>query len=249
MLRTLVMAACLLVASACGESPTEPASEPTSQPLATTVPGAALAADYAAAVAMLPDDPSRWSDLALDARGVVVVDPHPGSAAEVVATLETLQGPVEMIIALGNREDRFPTYSDSQGMVAGASAWAASAWAGTDARSACRLLVSDAVRLFSLGQEEESAQRLAACLGMVRQLSASDEVCALVGVAIFGLTQDRALAMINGVSGRRMGPEARSIVLRSLDRLDRNAPFGPLETTQSEQFMSRYRSLQSALNR
>ena len=235
-LRTLAVAAFLLAASACGESPSEPASEPTSQPLATTVPGAALAADYAAAVAMLPDDRTMYCDLGLDARGVAVeTEVNDRSVAEIVATLETLQGPIETIIALGNREDRFPPCSDSS--------------TDRDARMACRLLASDAVRLFSLGQEEESAQRLAACLGIVRQLSASDEVCALAGVMSFDLTRQRTLAMINGVSGRRMGPEARSIVLRSFDRLDRNAPFGPFETTQSEQFMSRYRSLQSALNR
>lgn len=254
-LRTLAVAAFLLAASACGESPTEPSSDPLSQPSASASPGEALAAGYAAAIAMLPpvdvETGSSWSGLTLDARGVGTRKSDTDrSVAEIFATLETLQGPVEAILALGDREDRFPPYTDSEGMLA-----ESGMKAGADARNACRLLVSDAIRLFSLGQEDESARRLAACLGLVRQLCASDESAALVGVAIFGVTQDAALGMINGVSGRRMGPEARSIIRRSFDRLDRNAPFGPLETiaslerAQFDRIMSQHRALQAALNR
>jgi hypothetical protein len=254
-LRTLAMAACLHAAAGCGESPPEPASEPPSQPAASIAPGGALAAGYAAAIAMLPpvevETGSSWSGLTLDARGVGTRQSETDwSVAEIFATLETLQGPVETILALSDREDRFPPYADSEGMLV-----ESGMKAGGDARNACRLLVSDAIRLFSLGQEEESARRLAACLGLVRQLCASDESAALVGVAIFGSTQDAALGMINGLSGRRMGPEARSIIRRSFDRLDRNAPFGPIETiaplerAHFDRIMSQHRALQAALSR
>ena len=164
-----------------GEQPPPPGEQPPATPKDDLVSG------YEAAIASLPDfsveQGSSWSGLTLGSSGVGTRRSETSrSVEEIAAELEALQETVKAIRLLSERETAFPDCAAPQDAASGDGIPACRV-----ARDAARLLHSDAIRLFARGETEDAAHRIAAGLGIVRQLAQADEVASTNALAILTL--------------------------------------------------------------
>ena len=200
-------------------------------------PDPSLAAAYVKLVDELPKADERgstsWNALSLDSRGLVA-DARFGDAtvAQLTKSLSELQPVVIKLIDLTKRTAVIPpNAADAAGAKAQeieASTKAAGAMRGT-----ARLLTGDASRLFVAGKQQEASERLAACLGLVRQLANGSELHGLVGAGIVGLVEERVAIMRKGVAGRKLDAAAKATILKALDALDPDQPLGVALTGQA----------------
>ncbi|MEY4535481.1 MAG: hypothetical protein RLZZ246_1799, partial [Planctomycetota bacterium] len=222
------------------EAPAAPPTAP-KQPAAPTPdapkPDPALAQAYVKLVDELPKADERgstsWNALSLDSKGLVA-DARFGDAtvAQLTKSLSELQPVVIKLIVLTKRTAVIPpNAADAAGAKAQeieASTKAAGAMRGT-----ARLLTGDASRLFVAGKQQEASERLAACLGLVRQLANGSELHGLVGAGIVGLVEERVSIMRKGVAGRKLDAASKATILKALDALDPDQPFGVALTGQA----------------
>lgn len=207
------------------ERPPEPPA-PAEAAKAVAAPGAELGAAYAQAIATLPEftveKGSSWSGLTLEGGKLgtrQAETSHP--ADEVIAQLETVQETVKTLLSLSERSDRFPDCGAPGGNSLDGDINACRA-----ARDAARLLHSDAIRLFAAGKAEDAASRIAAGIGIVRQLAASDSAANTNAMSVFMLISEPLRPMIEGTGGQRLDAVSISIVRSAFERLDPDAPFG-----------------------
>jgi hypothetical protein len=215
------------------EAPAAPPTAP-KQPAAPTSdapkPDPSLAAAYVKLMDELPKADERgstsWNSLSLDSKGLVA-DTRIGDAtvAQLTKSLSELQPVVIKLIDLTKRTAVIPP-SPSDAADAKASEIQASRKAAVTMRATAWLLTGDASRLFVAGKQQEASERLAACLGLARQLASGSEYHGLVGAGIVSLVEDRVAIMRKGVAGRKLDATSKATILKALDALDPNLPFG-----------------------
>lgn len=233
---TLVLA----VSAPAAPPSSEPAKEPPKAPPATRdaakdTPAkapvdATLGPAWGALVDSLPKPDRRgsapWFGLSLDSKGLVA-DKRSTDAtvAELTTSLASLQPTVEKAIELAARPVTI-LKNAADDPKATAEAITQSTADSNNMRSAARLLSSDACRLFMAGKRQDSAKRIAACIGIARQLANGSEHHGLASAAIV-LEQGRRLETMNkGVGGKKLDAEMKSIIRAEFDKLDPELPFG-----------------------
>lgn len=214
-----------------GTAPKDPPTPP-AQATDKTPPAidAKLGAEYGAIISELPKPDRRgsapWFGLSLDSKGLVA-DKHftDATVAELTTSLASLQPSVEKVMELAARPVTIPKNA-ADDPKATSEAMKQSMADFNDMRTAARLLTSDACRLFMAGKRQDSAKRIAACIGIARQLANGSELHGLVSAAIV-LDQGRHLETMNkGVGGKKLDAEMKSIIRAEFEKLDPALPFG-----------------------
>jgi hypothetical protein len=212
-----------------GTAPKDPPPPP-AQATAPLAIDAKLGAEYGALIDQLPKPDRRgsapWFGLSLDSKGLVA-DKHftDATVAELTKSLASLQPSVEKVMELAARPVTIPKNA-ADDPKATSEAIKQSMADYNNMRSAARLLTSDACRLFMAGKRQDSAKRIAACIGIARQLANGSELHGLVSAAIV-LDQGRHLETMNkGVGGKKLDAEMKSIIRAEFEKLDPALPFG-----------------------
>lgn len=209
------------------DPPTPPAQVTGNAPPAID---AKLGAEYGALISQLAKSDRRgsatWFGLSLDSKGLVA-DKRATNAtvAELTTSLASLQPTVEKAIELAARPGTI-SKNAADDPKSSAEAIKQSSADVEALRSTARLLSSDACRLFVAGKRQESAKRMAACIGIARQLASGSEFNGLASAAIV-LDQGRHLETMNkGVGGKKLDAEMKSIIRAEFEKLDAALPFG-----------------------
>ena len=236
----LSMALALHVGASAAPPSSKPATEPPKAPAATKdaakdAPAkapidATLGPAWVALVEGLPktdrQGSAAWIGLSLDSKGLVA-DKRATKAtvAELTTSLASLQPTVEKAIELAARPGTIAKDA-ADDPKSSAEAIKQSSADVEALRSTARLLSSDACRLFVAEKRQESAKRMAACIGIARQLANGSEFNGLASAAIV-LDQGRHLETMNkGVGGKKLDAEMKSIIRAEFEKLDPALPFG-----------------------
>ena len=207
--------------------------DPPTPPAQATAPSAIdpkLGAEYGAVIDQLPKldrgGSATWFGLSIDSNGLVADKKSTdATVAELTKSLAGLQPSVEKVIELAARPVTIPKNAADDPKATSEAIKQSNADVQA-LRSAARLLSSDACRLFVAGKRQESAKRIAACIGIARQLANGSEFHGLSSAAIV-LEQGRNLETMNkGVGGKKLDAEMKSTIRAEFERLDPALPFG-----------------------
>jgi hypothetical protein len=236
---------CLLSASilaialtGCGGSASSPserdsvaAPAPAAAAPKPSVPGQELAKAYAESLGKLTMDDDTKADVefgfVLGSIGLRIDHPEARmGVAAICAQLKSIQPVMLELVELGQRDGRMSDLPEPGPHLSASTSPLDRA--GINVRRAARLLNADAKRLFVAGTTDEAALRLAAGIGIVRQLSRSNELGAVTGALIFSMLGETMQTMATGAAGRRLSDADKATLRSALGTLDPATPFGNL---------------------